>query len=344
MGPLELAPLVNVAKAMTLVALLALVVAACGHSGSDDTDEDHTTAVGIELRRLPFTLDLDRVAGLQISSAPRCRFGNRTSTALSTTEPVSQALPLTCAGGYVGGAVRTYRDARAVRQQPPRCFTDKRGGEVLCEMQHASLYMNTYAPCAECERAAEHRAVAEASTLMSRIVKLFEGFPSGATPAFDIDPAALSPPIDLGRLAGRPISGPHLHACAFDAALVERGRGRTARLGLRCGSWAAGVLAVGPTPAPTPSPVPGATPTIGPMAPAAEHWDRTIATAPHTQNFDSVECTRDARQSACYVRHSSVELSTLVECPGPRQGPESASCGHGASPSALMAAVARMLP
>jgi hypothetical protein len=302
MGRLALDAVVKVAKAVTLLALLAPIVSACGPSGPSGPD--------INARRLPHTLDLDRLAGKQIPGTPHCEFEDQSRTFLGKAWGPSQDLIFSCRGVPQSGNVRTENgeDRRAVPEEL-RCGREEKGTKTVeCVVRHERLLVRTAAHCGDASYCVDEdwpRIETDARAIMTRIIELLEPFAEGATPASDIDPAALPPTVDLNRLAGRPIPGKHFEVCAFDD---DPG---AATIGLRCGSSATGIVAIGDASGEAiPDPAPGTPDNI-------------------------VVCSRGARQSDCYLRHGMVQLSTTVDCPG--------SCGDGATPSALMALVAQLL-
>ncbi len=237
----------KVVKAVTLLALLA-AVSACGSSGPD-----------INARRLPSTLDLDRLAGMQIPGTPRCGFELRSRTfvgrAWGGEGTAGQDLGFSCRGVPQGGNVRTV-DGKALRANPEelRCRTDIKSGAVECFVRHERLLVGTFAHCG------------------------------------DDAPYCLD---------------------AVDDGPVDRAGSRMAKIGLRCGSSATGMVAI------------------------ADAGVEAIPVPAAGIVDDIVVCSRGARQSDCYLRHGNLQLGTAVDCPG--------GCGRGATPSALMALVAQLL-
>jgi hypothetical protein len=293
----------KVVRAATLLVLLAPIVAACGPFGSD-----------IDPGRLPDTLDLDRLAGMEVPGTPHCRFENTTRTFLGAAwGGASQNLRFTCRGVSQDGNVGTVDD-KSSRAAPEEllCGREHRSTAVDCVVRHERLLVRTSASCgpgADCVGDDERSAETEARAMMPRIIELLEPLPEGATPASGIDPTALPPTVDLDRLAGQPILGEGFEACAFDDDPIDDPP--TATIGLRCGSFATGVVAIGD----------GAVEAIPNRVPGAAD--------------DVVVCWRGARQSDCYMRHGMVQLSSTVDCPG--------GCDDGATPSALIALVAQLL-
>src|SRR4051794_13586759 len=76
-GSFALDAVIKLATAMTLLALLAAIVSACGGSGVDRTRRP--AGADRNARRLPVTRDLDRLAGMPIpGTRGRCRFERET--------------------------------------------------------------------------------------------------------------------------------------------------------------------------------------------------------------------------------------------------------------------------
>ena len=251
---------------------------------------------------------------------PRCEFETASRTFLGKSSGPAQDLPLNCRRVAVSGDVRiTYGEARRAVAEKLECRrTEEKGGHAVhCAIRHDRLGVGTTASCAYFESYCgdEHwpRMETDARALIVRIIELLEPLAGGATPAIDIDPTALPPTIDLNRLGGRAIPGKQFEACAFDD---EPG---SVTIGLRCGSSASGVVGIGDASGEAiPNPEPGIP-------------------------DDIVVCSRGSRQSVCYLRHGTLQLSTTVDCPGPRRRPARDGCRHGASPSSLMARVAQLL-
>ncbi len=186
-------------------------------------------------------------------------------------------------------------------------------------MRHARLLVRTFANCSndapycldDDDDDDEQRLEAEARAMMARMIGLLEPSAEGATPVGGIDPRRLPRAVELNRLAGRSIPGKHFEACAFDNDPVDHAGTGTATIGLRCGSPATGIVAIG---------------------------DADVEAIPNRPPYvvdNVVVCSRGARQSDCYLRHRMVQLSTTVDCPG--------GCRDGTTPSALMALVAQLL-
>ena len=303
MGRLALDAVMKAAKAVVLLALLAPIVSACGESGPSGPDSN--------ARRLPRTLDLDRVAGMRIPGTPHCEFEAESRTFLGEAWGPTQDLLFSCGPAPLSGYVRiTNVEARRTVPQEVRCRREEKGAKtVICVVRHDRLLVGTDALCGDpdsyCLDEDWPRIEAEARAAMTRIIELLEPFAEGATPASEIDRAALPATVDLNRLAGRAIPGKHFEDCAFDDDP------RTATIGLRCGSSATGTVAIGAASA-------KASPN-----PAPETLDNIVV------------CSRGARQSDCYLRHGKAQLSTTVDCPG--------GCRDGGTPSALMTLVAQRL-
>ncbi|MET0683738.1 MAG: hypothetical protein ABW060_00405 [Solirubrobacteraceae bacterium] len=288
-----------------LLALLAPIVSACGGSGSSGPDTD--------ARRLPRTLDLDQVAGMRIPGSPHCKFEAESRTFLRGARGSAQDLLFTCGSAPHSGNVRTLSGAaeRTIPQQM-RCRREEKGDRtVMCLVRHDRLLVGSDAHCIDPDPDSYclddwARIEGKARAAITRVIELLELLAEGATPASEIDPAALpATMVDPNRLAGRSTPGKPFDGCAFDDDP------RDATIGLRCGSSTIG--------------------TVGLNAASAEAISRADPGTPD----DIVVCSRGARKSDCYLRHGTARLSTTVDCPG--------SCRDGATPSALMALVAQLL-
>jgi hypothetical protein len=283
----------KIAKAVTLLALLA-IVSACGSSAPLGPD--------VHARRLPSTLDLDRLAGMRIPGTPNCIFENESRTFLgSAWGSTGQDLLFYCRGDYPLGNVRTLDDeAQPVVAEQLQCQKEDKGRTHFhCAVRHKRLLA-----------AATDWSETEARMMVTRVIDLLEPLAEGATPVIDLNLQALRATTDLTRLAGRPVPRGSLKGCVFDNAPVDHVGTSTATIGLQCRSSATGIVAIGKAP--------DAIPNAAPEVPD-----------------NIVLCSRGPRESDCYLRHGNVQLSTTVKCP--------TRCRDGATPSALMAQIARLL-
>ena len=130
----------HVVKAVVLLALLAPIAAACG--GSDPSPDG-------DARRLPRTLDLDRVAGMRIPGSPRCKFEAETRTFLRGARGSAQDLLFSCGSAPQSGNVRTLSGAAGrTMSQEVRCRREEKGDRtVMCVVRHDRLLVAADVHC-----------------------------------------------------------------------------------------------------------------------------------------------------------------------------------------------------